>query len=169
MKQNAETRERIQEKVAGKIEIAKAKEIEKLNSAHLTKLKEMANGKVVNRERHLAHLQARLDEITADINLVETANKNKQKITRVQAEEVQSTSSAKVKSALKEVGEKAGKTVEDVKGSVAETASKALESLKDKLPKEFKKVSGKAIAVGAVIGLGVGLIAKWMFGGKSEE
>lgn len=128
---------------------------------------------LIGSQRELSKQQATLLEKEQDLKLIQDAKKNKTKITKTQAQGVMDTAAAKAKDGIAKVansvGEKAGKAGEEVKGSVAETAAKALEALKDKLPKELKKTSGKAIAVGAAIGLAAGIVIKWMFGGKSEE
>lgn len=166
--ENPLNKAKVDASVEKKIAAARAKEIAKVQEAHLAKLKEVANGEVTHFERKLARTKAKLGEVNADINLVETAKKNKSKITRAQAEEVLSTTSEKVKSAVKELGAKAGNVAEEAKGTASEAVAKAFETIKGKLPGELKKFNLKGLALGAGIGLVGGIVAKLIFGGKSE-
>lgn len=178
LKRNVLVQKVVDEIVAEKIEAAKTKEIIKLKEAHLAKLKEVAQGRVTHFERRVARLKAQVGEINADINLVDTARKDKKKITRAQAEEVQGSTAEKIKSALQEAGEKAKgaaadapkAAAEDGKKALPEAVEKALKDLKGKLPAEFKKINWSGLGWGAAIGLAAGVALKLIFGGgKSEE
>lgn len=60
---------------------------------------------------------------------------------------------------------KAGESAPKAVKEMPENVTKAMEALKGKIT----KVGGWRIVGGAAIGLGIGYILKWIFGGKSEE
>lgn len=169
---------RVKLAVDRRIQEIKGKETENfLNRARGIMLEVHARGQVVAGNK-LGTTSAKVAEMDADIALAREAKKNNTKITKAQAEESMRKGSdtlreAKgkikdsIKSAAKETGEKA-KAGSESKGVTAGIED-ALKTLKDKLPKEFKKWNNKAMLWGAAIGVGVALIGKWMFGGKSEE
>lgn len=127
---------------------------------------------LIGSQRELSKQQASLLEKEKDLSLIQSAKKNKTKITKAQAEEVMNAAAAKAKEGVakiaKEAGEKAGNAVDGAKNSIAENAAKALDAIKKKLPKDLTKFNTKAMVWGGAIGLAAGLVIKWMFGGKSE-
>lgn len=129
--------------------------------------------------KKLGGMDAKIAEMDADIALARDAKKNNTKITKAQAEGSMQKATDTLKEAMgkvkdsakavaKDAGEKAGQTADGAKGITAGIED-ALKTLKDKLPKEFKKWNNKAMLWGAAIGVAGALVLKWMFGGKSEE
>lgn len=136
-------------------------EIYRQMDSYGTKMTELAKGKIVNRERYLAHQQAQLSEIRSDIELYKSAKANKSKITKAQAEGVLTSTAAKVKEIKAKITtEGAAKTAETALG-------KAFDAVKGKLAKTH---SGMNALIGAGIGLAAGIVIKLMVdGSKSSE
>lgn len=126
---------------------------------------------LIGSQRELSKQEASLLEKEKDLELIRDAKKNGKKITKTQAQANMDLAAAKAKDGIakvaKEAGEKAGKAGSESKGVTAGIED-ALKTLKDKLPKEFKKWNNKAMLYGAGIGVVGALVLKWMFGGKSE-
>lgn len=166
------------ERIEKYVQLQKQKEIlKRLQAERTDRLKSLrrdgslgAKKEAISNQRQLGQLEATVLEKEKDLEMIRDAKKNGKKITKTQAQANMDLAAAKAKDGIakvaKEAGEKA-KAGSEPKGVTAGIED-ALKTLKDKLPKEFKKLNTKALAWGAGIGIAGGLILKWMFGGKSE-